>query len=220
MSRSGSAVARSGRRLPRLHAITDDGVLRGSGWADAAARVMETGGPAVAVHVRGPGSAPRTLVALADALGECAGRTGAWLFVNDRVDVALVTGAGGVHLGRGSLPVACARDVLGPGPWVGASCHDAEESAAAGADGADYVFVGSIFRTASHPGREGMGVAGLERAVRATPGVPVLGIGGIGPAETPRLVGAGAYGVAAIRGIWSADDPAAAVREYLEGLSD
>jgi thiamine-phosphate pyrophosphorylase len=142
------------------------------------------------------------------------------LIVNDRVDVALVTGVDGVHLGARSLSVAHARAILGGGGVVGASLHRPEEIGDARAKGADYAFVGTIFPTPTHPGVEGMGADGIARAVAVAGGLPCLGIGGIDVARVRDVVRAGAHGVAVVRGVWLHSRPASAVTEYLAALED
>lgn len=209
----------SDRALPRLHVVTDDAVLAGEGWIDRAVDVLATGGARVALHIRGHQTRSRTLFEAARTLVPHVRRSGAALFVNDRVDVALATEVDGVHLGGGSLPFGEARALLGPAHWIGVSCHGAAELAAS-AVGADYVFLGTIFETPSHPGRGGAGLGGVQEAVRWAPDLPVIGIGGIGPEAASILVGAGAWGVAAIRGVWGAPDPGRAVSLYLEGLGE
>jgi thiamine-phosphate pyrophosphorylase len=209
-----------GRSLPRLHVVTDDTVLRREGWESAAIEVLEAGGTEIALHVRGPGTGSRRLLDLAIVLGSHARRTGGALFVNDRVDVALVAEVDGVHLGEGSLTPGGVRALVGAAPWIGVSRHGVDEAAAAGEEGADYVFLGTIFPTDSHPGEEGAGLAAIEEACRRSLGLPILGIGGIGPEAAASLVATGAYGVAAIRGIWDAPDPGSAVRRYLEGVGN
>jgi thiamine-phosphate pyrophosphorylase len=158
------------------------------------------------------------LLELVDELLSTSRPLGATLLVNDRLDVALATDCDGAHLGGGSLPAAAARVLLGPERWVGVSCHDAGEVDAAVRSGADFAFVGSIYPTASHPGRTGMGPTGLAEIAARTSGLPLLGIGGIGSDEVEALLDAGAHGVATIRGVWSTADPATAVTRYLEAL--
>lgn len=204
--------------LPRLHVVTDDAMLGRGRWEIRAAAVLEAGGPSLALHLRGPGTDGATLHRLARELLPLARRVGARLFVNDRVDVALVVGADGVHLGGRSLPLTEARRVLGPGVWLGASCHDAVKVATAREEGADYAFLGTIFATPSHPAVVGMGLEGLAASLERLRGYPVLGIGGIDPASAPSLLEAGAYGVAVMRGVWEARDPASAVRRYVDEL--
>jgi len=207
------------RRVPRLHAVTDAAVLSMDGWVERALEVLAAGGPDLALHVRGPGLDPRRLLDLLDGLAEPARASGALLLVNDRVDVALISGASGVHLGERSLPVGRARGLLGDDAWIGISCHSASDARGPATEGADYVFLGTIHPTATHPGAVGLGLAAIGDAVRAGHGPPLIGIGGIGPASAPAVVAAGAHGVAAIRGIWQVEDPGRAVKQYLEGLS-
>lgn len=211
--------AEGARRLPRLHAVTDDEVLAGPAWTARAAAVLHAGGRDLALHLRGPHVDPRRLLELLDALLGAARTSGALLLVNDRVDVALLGGADGVHLGARSLPAAPARALLGEDAWIGVSRHAPSEALDADTEGADYVFLGSIHATATHPGAVGLGTDAIRDAVRRAGVPPVIGIGGIGPAEVPDVIAAGAHGVAAIRGIWHAQDPAEAVMRYLEGLS-
>src|SRR5213079_1148562 len=83
------------------------------------------------------------------------------LFVNDRLDVALAVGAAGVQLGQGSLTPADACR-LNPRWWIGKSVHDLREAEAAHAGGADYLLVGPVFPTATHPDRAPLGSARLK----------------------------------------------------------
>lgn len=213
----GGPIQRKGRSLPRLHAVTDDAVLRREEFEALAVAVFEAGGRDVALHLRGPATGPRRLLALATLLAPLARRAGAALIVNDRVDVALVADVDGVHLGGGSLPPERVRTLVDPATWIGVSRH-AEDVMAV--EGADYAFLGTIFPTASHPGIEGLGIAALGEVVRRSGELPILGIGGIGPGQAADVVGSGAHGVAALRGIWDAADPGAAVRRYLEGVGN
>lgn len=218
---SASPVAGRGRdaaSLPRLHVVTDDAVLARGGWTALAAAALAAGARDVCLHLRGPRTAGAPLHRLAEELLPAARQAGAMLFVNDRVDVALAVDVDGVHLGRRSLPVAAARRVLRPDRRLGASCHDAAEAILARGDGADYAFVGTIFPTPSHPGVPGMGLAGLAATLARLGSWPVIGIGGIDPARVGEVLGAGAYGVAVVRGVWDARDPADAVRRYVEAI--
>ncbi|HXE56604.1 MAG TPA: thiamine phosphate synthase, partial [Gemmatimonadales bacterium] len=139
------------------------------------------------------------------------------VLVNARPDVARAVGAQGVQLGRDDLAPAEARAVLGPG-WIGASVHSIAEAEAAAAEGADFLLVGAIYPTASHPGRAPAGI-GLVRAAAAL-GKPVIAIGGVTAERTAELRDAGAYGAAAIRALWSADDPARAALALLAPWMD
>ena len=126
----------------------------------------------------------------------CAGR--AVLLINDRPDVARLSGADGVHLGQDDLPVAEARKLLGPAAIIGLSTHsDAELDAS---DGADYVGFGPVFATGSKPGRPlppPHGLDGLRRAVHRAR-VPLVAIGGITAGNVRAVAETGAHGAASI----------------------
>jgi thiamine-phosphate pyrophosphorylase len=138
--------------------------------------------------------------------------------VNDRVDVAAVAGADGVHLGERSLPVAAARGLLPATALVGASVHRIDRARELATEGADYLVAGTVFATPSHPDRPGRGPEWLGRVVRAA-ARPVLAIGGISPERVAPCVAVGAHGVAVLRGVWDAGDPAEAVAGYLKRLA-
>lgn len=213
-------LVRRGRApWPVLHVVTDDDVLAREDFSEAARGVLRAGGARTALHLRGPATPGGRLHALAQALVGPAGEAGALLVVNDRVDLALATGAGGVHLGARSLPVGEARRLLGAGVGVGCSVHDPGEARRAASEGADWLFAGSVHETPSHPGRAPLGLGGLAAVCREAGGVPVVAIGGMTPGRVAEAVAAGARGVAAIRGVWGAADPGAAVGDYLQALS-
>jgi thiamine-phosphate pyrophosphorylase len=120
------------------------------------------------------------------------------VLVSDRVDLALAVGAAGVNLPEAGLGVADARTLLGPGPLVGRSAHSLEGVGAAAADGADFVLLGPIFPTPTHPGSPGLGLEMLAHAAAASP-IPVLAIGGVDREGARLCLEAGAAGYAAIR---------------------
>lgn len=199
--------------VPPLHVVTDDPVVRRADFVDVARRVIEAGGPMLAFHLRAPRASGRTLSDLALALRGPVADAGGTLVVNGRVDVAAAWGDGAQVGGRG-LRVRDARRMLGPHRLLGASVHATSEALEAVAEGANFVIAGTIWPTPSHPGREGAG-PGLIREI-ASVGAPVIAIGGVTPARAAEARRAGASGVAVIRGVWDAADPAGAVREYLE----
>lgn len=144
--------------------------------------------------------------------------------VNDRLDVALATGAGGVHLGRESVP---ARDVArwiryGGAPpefSVGVSCHSLQEVQSAEAAGADYVFFGPVFDTPSKRAfGPPQGIARLE-SVCKTARIPAIAIGGIDAGNATECLRAGAAGIAAIRSFQSGQD-AELVASWIAGLHE
>ena len=190
--------------IPPLHVVTDDAVVARPDFVAVAAQVMEAGGPLLALHLRAPAATGLAVYRWAEALR--ARTAGAALLVNDRVDVALAVDADGVHLGRRGLPAADARPLLGADKLIGLSVGSADEAE----PGADFLMVGNVYPTASHPGRPGRGTAGLA----GDP--PRIAIGGVTVERVGELRRAGAHGIAAIRGIWDAPRPAEAVRGYLK----
>jgi thiamine-phosphate pyrophosphorylase len=199
------------RPLPRLHAVTDAAVLAAPDFGIRAGAIAAAG-PAVVLHARDRSAAGGALARAAARLVALARPPEAAVFVNGRPDVAAAVRAHGVQLADGDLSPADARQVLGAG-WIGRSVHGEAEAEDAVAEGADFLMVGSVYETASHPGRRPVGL-GLVRAAAAL-GRPVIAIGGIDAARARQAREAGAYGVAAIRALWWAADPAAAALALL-----
>ena len=152
---------------------------------------------------------------LAGDLRALTSRHGARLLVNDRADVALAVGADGVHLPGAGLPAAAARALLGPDRVVAVSTHSIDEVEAAASAGADFVVFGPVYETPSK------GAYGAPRGLAALAGacqrsrIPVLGIGGVTADRVRELADAGAAGVAVIRALLAAPDPAAATKTLL-----
>ena len=155
-------------------------------------------------------------------LRELTADAGVDLLVNDRVDVALAIDADGVHLGSSDLPVAAARELLGPEAVIGYSTADPAEARQAQAEGADYLGVGAVYGTTSKADvdDEQNGI-GLERvrAVAEAVEIPVIGIGGITAENAAPVVEAGATGVAVISEITAADDPKGATAALAKEVS-
>ena len=201
--------------LPRLHAITDERIARRADLDDIARELAIGGGSDLAFHARGRELTGREHFDLAVQLSDS---QTVRLFVNDRLDVALAVPTAGVQLGHGSLPVSAAR-ALNPLWWIGKSVHDLAEADAARAEGADYLVVGPVFATATHPGRSPLGLAKLQQIAAAAGEIPVIAIGGITADRVREVRSSGAYGVAAIRAFWDDAEPAAAARRMREWMS-
>ena len=200
------------RPLPRVHAITDGLVLSASDFGVRAAAIAAAGS-AVALHARDRASSPTRLAAVAARMLTLAGPPEAAVFVNGRPDIAAALGAQGVQLSATDLTPEDARRLL-PRGWIGCSVHTAAQARIALQEGADFLLVGSIYETPSHPGRSAAGLDLVRTA--ASLGRPVIAIGGVTPERAPELRAAGAYGVAAIRALWQAADPASATLAMLE----
>jgi thiamine-phosphate pyrophosphorylase len=201
-------------RSPHVYLITDRSV-----GGDLPARVTAAlaGLPpgTAAVQLREKDLGGRDLLALARALRPRVEAAGQAFLVNDRIDVALASGAHGIHLPSRGIPPAEARRLLGPQAWIGVSCHAVEEVRRAREGGADFATFGPLFDT---PSKRAYGPpVGLARlAEAAVLGLPLVGLGGVDEARAPAVMAAGASGVAAIRAWLATADPGRAVRALLE----
>ncbi len=196
-----------------IHAVTNDEILLRPDFLIRARGVMKALGNRGAIHIRArllPD--PRLFSTVVDLL-LMHGDTGCWCVISDRVDVALGAGAQAVQLTSRSIAVLDVKKIA-PALLVGASVHSTAEATAAATDGADWCVAGNVFETESHPGaarRESAFIAGIAGSIA----IPVIAIGGIKPEHVRPLAEAGAYGVAAIRGIWEAENSEAAASYYL-----
>jgi thiamine-phosphate pyrophosphorylase len=197
--------------LPRLHAITDERIARRPDLSDVARELAAAGATNLALHARGRALSGLEHYELAFHLSNVPSA----LFVNDRLDVALALKAAGVQLGTGSLSVSAARRLRAEW-WIGRSVHTLAEADGAKAEGADYLLVGPVYPTATHPDRPPLGLDTLAQI--ANLGLPVIAIGGIGPGRAREVRAAGAYGAAAIRALWDAADSGDVARRMLEEL--
>lgn len=201
------------RPLPRLHAVTDAAILALPDFPVRAA-ALAAAGPAVGLHARDRHATGAELARAAGRLLALARPPEAAVFVNARPDIAAALGAQGVQLGAGDLTPAETRGAFARWQgWIGASVHSVEEAQESAGKGADFLMVGSIYPSSSHPGRPAAGLGLVTQA--AAIGLPVIAIGGITASRAREVRDAGAYGVAAISAAWHADDPAAAALALL-----
>ena len=141
----------------------------------------------------------------------------ALLIINDRIDLALMVDADGVHLGQDDLPHAEARQLMGPDKLIGRSTHKLTQLDKAQDDGADYVGVGAVYATATKADRTAAGL-GWVREASSSAKVPWFAIGGINSNNVAEVLDAGASRVAVVSAIMGASDPAAATRQLLTQL--
>lgn len=191
--------------LLRLVAITDDLRDGADGLVRRACAAAEGGATLIQLRLKHVDA--RELVEIARRL---VAELPVPLIVNDRADVAIAAGAGGVHLGADDLPVAAARAIAPAGFLIGASVGNDEEADAV--SGADYVGIGPLFATASKADAgEPLGASRFA-ALRARCAVPCVAIGGIDATNVAAARAAGADGVAVIRAVFSAADVRSAAR--------
>jgi thiamine-phosphate pyrophosphorylase len=156
----------------------------------------------------------RDFLAAARAIAALCRARGAVLIVNDRVDIAMLAGADGVHLGQEDLPLEAARRVAGAGMIIGISTHTIEQARAAENGGADYIGFGPMYPGGLKNIRAGQGLENL-RAVRAAVKIPIVAIGGITEATVPEILAAGADAAAIITDVLASPDVSAKVRSIL-----
>jgi thiamine-phosphate pyrophosphorylase len=199
--------------LPRLYTFADasfgDPVRLAEALFNAGARIIQ---------VRNKRGSARELLEQVERILSFAPR-GAEIIVNDRVDVALISGAGGVHLGQDDVPPVEARRILGPDRKIGFSTHNLEQAMQAEKLPVDYVAVGPIFLTATKERPEA--VVGLEHLSAICQAIrkPVVAIGGIKLENAEDVLKAGATSVAVISDVLSAPDVASRVQSWIERVS-
>ena len=212
---------RPGPALPPLCAIVDARTAASRRWHVPELAAACVAGGARWLQVRGGGVATGTLLGWCDEIVRMAARTGAAVVVNDRIDVALLSGADGVHLGQHDLPVEAARRQLGPRAIVGLSTHTPQERDVAWAQRLSYLAVGPVYATGTKAtGHEPVGVDTVRAVASRRPSRPVVAIGGITLDRAPAVIAAGAAAVAVIGDLVAGGDPEARVRAYVEALGD
>ena len=204
--------------LPVVHAVTSDEIVSRADFIDVACAVMAALGARGALHLRAGRLSAARLQKLAGGLEAAQAITGAWLVVNDRVDLALGSRARGAQLTSRSLRVSDARRAA-PGLPLGASVHSLDDARTAANEGATWIVAGHVFATTTHPGEEGRGLSFLRSVTQAV-AIPVVAIGGVRPEHCVLLRDAGAYGLAVIRGIWDAPNAERAASDYLSAYDD
>lgn len=157
-------------------------------------------------------------LAAAEVLRRLTRRYGALFIINDRVDVAKLSGADGVHLGQSDLPVEGARRLLGPDSVIGLSTHSPEEAREAEHLGADYISFGPVYPTRTKGDAESpRGLKLLAETRRATR-LPIVAIGGITEENAPGVLGAGADAVAMVSELLLSPDPAKKAASVIKAL--
>lgn len=170
-------------------------------------------GGATIVQLRDKSAGTRDLVEQARALRQVCASRGIPLIINDRVDVALASGADGVHVGQSDMPLEDARRLLGPDAIVGVSIRSLDELRSAERGGATYLAANGVWATPTKTDfGEPLGLEGLSELVSATK-LPMVAIGGIQVSNAREIARAGAAGIAVVSAVMRADDPSAACRQ-------
>ena len=170
------------------------------------------------VQLREKDLSGKELFALAEKTRKLCHRFNALLFVNERIDVALAVEADGVQLGTASIPIATARELLGPRKIIGASTHSLQETKEAERNGADFILFGPVYFTPSKASYgPPQGLVALQKIVEKI-SLPVYAIGGIKPENIEDVTRAGVRGVALISAVMNATNPNEATQKILSLL--
>ncbi|MGH7825498.1 MAG: thiamine phosphate synthase [Candidatus Binatia bacterium] len=199
-----------------LYLVTDRHQTSGRELLWIVERALEAG--VKAIQLREKDLAARDLLLLAERTRSLCQNYHAAFIINDRIDVALAVDADGVQLGKTSLPLEMARDLLGRKKLLGVSTHSLQEAQQAAQCGADFVLFGPVYFTASKTAYGApQGLTALKEIVEKI-SLPVYAIGGITTGNIREAKNTGIRGVALISAIMSADDPKDAATRLLAGL--
>ncbi len=172
------------------------------------------------IQVRGKNIPPREIIYIFDGIRKTARDHGCNIFINDRVDLAMILKAEGIHLAQNSIPISRVRQLVGNDFLIGISTHSLREAKEAEKGGADFITFGPIFETESKK-RYGppAGINRLREVVRSVH-IPVLAIGGIKEENVREVLNAGAHGIAVISAVLNAPAPDVAASLMIEKIRD
>ena len=213
------------RQPCRLYLITPPHIDDVAAFADILARTLDAGDVAclqlrlkTSDHETIDEAATRAVATLAVPIAQ---ERGVVILINDSPEIALETGADGVHLGHTDMPVKEARALIGPDAIIGATCRDSRHKAMlAGELGADYVAFGAFYPTQTKV-TDAKPTLELLEYWQADMIIPCVAIGGITPENASPLVKAGADFIAVVTGVWDhKDGPEAAIVAYNKVLAD
>jgi len=207
----------------RLYALIDPERSGGRDLAILARQVVEGG--ATVVQLRDKHGSTRRIVEEARAIKAALAPHRVPLLINDRIDVAMASGADGVHVGQDDLHPDDARALLGPNAIIGLSVKTIEQAQAVPIELIDYVCIGGVFATASKDNPDPpIGADGLRKIVSVmrarAPSLPAGAIAGIDAGNAADVIAAGADGVAVISALTLADDPTRAARRLRAVVDD
>ena len=206
--------------LSSLHAILDVDVTSRAGWTPLdLARAFLDGG-ATRIQLRAKQLSSSAFLELADATVELARPLNAQVIINDRADIARLSGAAGVHVGQDDLPAAAARRLLGERAVVGLSTHTIDQIEAAVREPISYLAVGPVFGTRSKDtGYEAVGLDLVAAAARVAGKLPVVAIGGITLENARAVIDAGATSVALISDLLVGNNPRRRTQAFLQSVA-
>ena len=169
------------------------------------------------VQLREKNRPAKEIIKLGLKIRELTSNFNALFIVNDRVDIAKIVKADGVHLGQDDISFASAREILGEEAIIGISTHKPDDAIRAMADGADYIGVGPVFKTPTKPGRIPVGLEYIKWASENV-NIPFFAIGSIEPDNINEVINAGASRIAVVRAIMNSDNPACNIEIFKSKL--
>ena len=194
-----------------LYLVTDRGLCGNRSLEDVACQALVGG--AACIQLREKDMSTRFFVEEARRMKALTVRFGVPLIINDRIDVALVSGADGIHIGQGDMPYAEARKLMGPRAIIGLSVETWDDGVEAEAFDINYLGVSPVFETPTKTDTKGnWGLEGLAR-IKAYSRHPLVAIGGLNASNAKDVVIAGADCIAIVSAICAAPDPLRASRE-------
>jgi thiamine-phosphate pyrophosphorylase len=203
----------------RLHAIVDVALAGRVGWTPIDLAHAFLDGGATVIQLRAKQLDSSTFLDLADAAVRLAQSYQANIIVNDRVDIALMSGATGVHVGQDDLSPAAARRLLGEKALIGVSTHTIDQIDGAIGEPVNYVAVGPVFGTRSkETGYDAVGLDLVASAARMAHDTPIVAIGGITLENSRSVISAGAAAVAVISDLLVGSDPRARTAAFVRRL--
>ena len=195
----------------RLYLVTDSEGRSAADFLDTVAQACMGG--VTLVQLREKEKSGRDYYDIAVKVKNVTDRFGIPLIIDDRVDIALASGAGGVHLVKEDLPVAAARRLMA-GKFVGATAKTVEQAKAAAAAGADYLGVGAIYPTTTKVVTVLTPVSTLCDIVKNI-NIPAVAIGGLNAGNMHVLYGSGASGIAVVTAIMNSENPKETAEQLL-----
>jgi thiamine-phosphate pyrophosphorylase len=199
----------------RLYVLVTESIARRP--VDEATALALAGG-ADMIQLREKELSDREYLDLALQIAQKVHDAGKLFIVNDRVAIARLAGADGVHLGQDDLPPRAARKIVGQDMIIGVSTHNVAQARQAVADGADYIGVGPIYPTRTRGYETGVGISYIREVIAADLPVPFFAIGSITPTSLPEVLSAGARRVAVSSAIIAAKDITAVTAEFVRKL--
>ncbi len=201
-----------------LYAIIDTTYVAIADIGPVATKILAGGCKTVQLRAKGLKAADK--LRAARLLKTLTAKSGATFIVNDRIDIAMLSNADGVHIGQVDLPISDVRELLKGTKIIGLSTHNIEEAREAERLGADYIALGPIYPTQTkHDAEEPKGTEQLSRIVKGV-GLPVVAIGGIKEENIERVLAAGARAVAMISEILLSDDITAQTARLVEKIAE